>query len=213
MDMNHKKAQEKSQKAQKTFVPFVVFFCAFLWFIPNSRSEIIDRILATVENRIITLSDLRQERAIRVALGEMIPADDKALLDDVIERTLVVNQITEFPGIDVAEEEIATRLSSIGDRNGMSEQKLRDAIGVRLRIANYLDVRFRQFIRVTEEDIQKYYNDVFVPRARARGSAVIPPRDQVAADIRSNVANEKLNHEMTVWLESVRRRSDIEIHQ
>src|SRR5688572_8796676 len=84
----------------KALAASCIFVC--LWcVIPASQAEIIDRIMAVVDNRIITLSDLRQERAIRAALGEPAPVEDKAMLEDLIERTLMTNQLSEFPAEEV----------------------------------------------------------------------------------------------------------------
>jgi hypothetical protein len=72
-------------------------------------------------------------------------------------------------------------------------------------------LRFRQFISATDEEIREYYETVFVPEARARGITTIPPLEQVAASVRANVIDEKMNREVAVWLESIRGRSDVEV--
>ena len=76
---------------------------------------------------------------------------------------------------------------------------------------SYFDVRFRQFLRSSDEDVRKYYDQIFTPAARERGVNPIPPLEQVADAIRQNVVEEQLDHEVTIWLEAVRRRSNIEI--
>jgi len=75
----------------------------------------------------------------------------------------------------------------------------------------YFDLRFRQFIRPTNEDLQKYYDDVFVPEWKKRGLNPIPPLTQITDAIRNNVVQEQMNHEIDVWLEAIRARSNIEV--
>ena len=70
-------------------------------------------------------------------------------------------------------------------------------------------------IRTTPEDIRKYYDEVFVPEARARGLQPIPSLNDpdMARAIQENVIEESLNHEVDVWLQAIRRRSNIEIFE
>jgi peptidyl-prolyl cis-trans isomerase SurA len=184
----------------------------FLWLIPPLRSEIIDRVVAVVDNRIITLSDLRKERIIRTALQEPAPADDQALLNELIERSLMITQLTDFTAEPVTDEEIASEMQRITDRRGLSEETLREAVAMRLRLMRYIDVRFAQFIRITNEELRAYYENTFLPEARNRGLNPVPGLEQIADTIRTNVRAEKLDQEITVWLEAMRRRSEIEIY-
>ncbi len=64
---------------------------------------------------------------------------------------------------------------------------------------------------VTDEDIRRYYENVFVPAAKERGVAAIPTLESVADSVRNNVFQEALNHEINIWLEAIRRKSKIEI--
>ncbi|PYS45533.1 MAG: hypothetical protein DMG13_31840 [Acidobacteria bacterium] len=80
-------------------------------------------------------------------------------------------------------------------------------------MAKYFDVRFRQFLRASDEEIRKYYDEVFVPEARSRKLDSIPALEQVADVIRKNIIEEKLDHEVKIWMEAIRRRSDIEIFE
>lgn len=182
-----------------------------LWFLSAfCQAEIIDKIVAVVEGRIITLSDVRQEREIRRILGEK-PASDEALVQQLVEQQLIQTQMADFPGVEVTEEEVDVELRKSKDRDGAAPEAMRQAIRARMRMSRYFDVRFRQFIRASDDEIRKYYEDVFVPEARSRGLNAIPAMASVADRIRENVIAEKLNHDVDNWLESVRRRSDVEI--
>jgi hypothetical protein len=74
-------------------------------------------------------------------------------------------------------------------------------------------MRFRQLIRPTDEEIRRYYEEVFVPETRKRGLQSIPPltESDLVSAIRENVIQENLDHEVEVWLEAIRRRSNVEI--
>jgi hypothetical protein len=174
-------------------------------------AEVIDRIVAVVDNHIITLSDVRQERNIQAGLGEQVITDDSALIQQLVEHYLIETQMGDFPEAEFSEDEVTEQLKRVQTVNDASTPALRDAIRRRIRMSKYFDVRFRQFIRPSDEEIQKYYVDVFVPAARARGLNPVPPLDSIIDAVRENVVKEKLNHEVNIWLEAIRRRSFIEI--
>jgi hypothetical protein len=194
---------------------FPALLCAFvsLWFISVSHAEIIDRIVAVVDGQIITLSDLNQEREIRARLGEKPIDDDKALLEELIENKLIENQMADFPGVEVTDEEVEADLNKSQAKQGAATQPIWEAVRKRLRMQKYFDVRFRQFLRASDEEVRKYYEEVFVPEAQRRGVNPIPPLEQVADMIRMNIIEEKLDHEVKIWLEAIRRRSNIEIFE
>lgn len=190
----------------------ILLFSFLTCFMPRLlHAEVIDKIVATVDDQIITLSDLQQERELRAVLGDSPMDDDGALLQQVIEQRLIEQQIGDYPGTQVTEAEIDADLDKISDPDSVPQSVLRKAIARRIRIGKYFQLRFRQFIRPSDDDVRKYYDDIFVPEAKARGLNPIPPLEQVVDAVRRNVVEEQLNHDVSAWLEAVRQRSDIEI--
>jgi hypothetical protein len=182
-----------------------------------ARAEVIDRMVAVVDGHIITASDLRQEREIRKQLGEKPIEDDLALAKQLADQYLIERQIIDYPNIDVTDREIEAELAKRAPSATAtpSAPAVREAVRRRLQIQKFFEVKFRQSIRLTDEEVRKYYEDVFVPEARARGIASIPPLadSDITQAIRQNLVQEKLDHEVTVWLEAIRRRSTIETYK
>jgi len=212
--MNHKDPEAQRRAASREPL-FAALLCAFvsLWLITAAHAEILDRIVAVVDGNIITLSDLQQEREIRARLGEKPIDDDKALLQELIENRLIESQMADFPGVEVTDEEVDAELKKTQARQGAASQAVREAVRKRLQMQRYFDVRFRQFLRASDEEVRKYYDEVFVPEARKRGVNPVPSFEQVADMIRMNIIEEKLDHEVMGWLEAIRRRSNIEIFE
>jgi hypothetical protein len=179
------------------------------------HAEVIDRIVAVVDGHIITLSDLRQERERRVRLRERPIEQDHALARELIDSYLIERQIGEYPSIDVSDEEVEADLRDAGGFENGPSGPLRDAVRKRIRIQKFLDIKFSEAIRPTEAQIRKYYDEVFVPAARARGLKDVPPLSDVemAKAVRDNVIQEALDREVTAWLETLRRRSNIEVFE
>jgi peptidyl-prolyl cis-trans isomerase SurA len=178
-----------------------------------SNAEVIDRIVAVVNGHIITLSDIRQEREMGALLGEKQPENDEKLAREMIDTYLIEQQIADSPDIGVTDSELDAELKKLKVRSDAITETLRNTLRLRIQIQKFFDMRFRQLIRPTDEEIRKYYEEVFVPEARKRGLQSIPPltESDLVSAIRENVIQENLDHEVEVWLEAIRRRSNVEI--
>jgi parvulin-like peptidyl-prolyl isomerase len=186
------------------------FFVALSFY---ARAEVIDRIVAVVDGRIITTSDLRQERTTRALLGDKPIDDDLTLTKLLADNHLIERQIVDYPNIEVTEAEIDAEVAKFDRRDELVSKTLRNELRRRIRIQKFFDMRFRELIRPTDDEVRKYYEEVFVPEARKRGLQSIPPLDnpEMTTAIRQNVIQEKLDKDVQAWLEVLRTRSNIEI--
>ena len=175
----------------------------------QAGAEIIDRIMAVVNNHVITLSDVRRADRVRAVLK--YPAiDQKQLVRELVDAELIEEQIAQFFGVDVTEAEIDEVMKDLPNPGGVPVDVVRDAVRRRLRADEFFELRFRQFLRPTDVEVSDYYTKIFVPAAQKKGGPV-PPLEQVTDMIRDNVIQEKTAHEVESWLAAIRRRSDIEI--
>lgn len=177
----------------------------------STHAEILDRIAAVVNGHVITLSDIRRERAILPVLGDPVGSDEE-ILKSLVDRFLLEEQIAQFPGLEISDEEINSRMSAIGDLHAVSPAEVKTAVANKIQRRRYFDLRYRQFILVSGEEIGNYYETRFVPEVRKRGMPV-PDLDQVLDSIRENVFEEKLSEEVEKALKALRSRSNIEIFQ
>jgi hypothetical protein len=176
---------------------------------PVVLGEILDRIVVIIDDRfIITLSDIRKERTLQSALGRN-PGTDEAIVDALIERYLVDEEISEFREIAVEDDAVTERLRALRVPPGVSTEDLREALVGEFRRSQFMMERFQQFIRVSDEELQKYYNEVYAPEVKNRGGR-LPPLEEVVDAIRQNRVAEKMNEEVDSWLAELRRRSVIE---
>jgi len=192
---------------------YFLFIFVLLTLGQSFQAEVIDKVVAVVDGHIITASDMRQERDILMRLNEKQVDDDKALVQQLIDNYLIEAQIADFPGIEVTDDDVTKELQKSVAGEGAPSQALREAVRLRIRMQKYFEMRFGQFIQASDEDVNKYYNVVFVPEAQKRGLNPIPPLTQVSDLIRNNVIQESLHHEITIWLEAIRRRSNIEVFE
>jgi hypothetical protein len=180
-----------------------------LLFALTAFAEVLDRIAVVIDDSfIITLSDIRKERLIQAALGTDAGTDD-AITDALIERHLVEDQISQYREIEIPSDAIAERLRTLGTPRGVSSDDLREAVIGEFRRREFMIERFQQFIRVSDDELQKYYDEVFTPAVRSRGER-LPPLQEVSEAIRQNKIAEKMNEEIDVWLSELKGRSLIE---
>ena len=185
-----------------------LMLCSFVW-TALAYSEVIDRVVSVVNGRIITASDVRQERRLRTVFRETADSDE-TVLQDLVDRALVEDQISQFPELAVTDEDVRTALRDLAPSSELTAEQIEDGVRKRILRARFFELRFRQFITVTDEDLQKYYAEVFLPEGRPRQLQPIPTLEEAAATIRDNVIDEKMTQEVQLWLETIRRRSNIE---
>src|SRR5499426_3667518 len=123
---------------------------------PIATAEVIDRVVAVVEGHVITLSDLRQEREIRAQLGEKPIEDDTALAKELVDNYLIERQIADYPNLDVTEAEVDSDLEKFNSSASRASEVLRNAVRHRIRMQKFFDIRFRQLIRPTDDEVRKY---------------------------------------------------------
>src|SRR5262245_10256539 len=195
-------------RMKRTSNSIILMGLMLLWTIPVF-GELLDRIVAVVDDSfIITLGDIRKERAIQSTIGNDAGSDD-AIADALIERHLVDQQIAQFRDIEIPEQEITERLRLIGNHPGVSDNDLRTAVTGDLRRHQFMVERFEQFIRVSDEELLKYFNETYAPELRRRGEPV-PSTEEGMQAVRQTVVILKMNEEVTDWLNDLKRRSLIE---
>jgi hypothetical protein len=106
------------------------------------QKEPLDRIVAVVENHLITLSDIRNEKAIREALGEPPRHNNRELLDDLIRQRVIHAEVDEDPDTEPAPADVEKQLRQITDLKGLSIEAVREAVRARLRVERLLTDRF-----------------------------------------------------------------------
>jgi hypothetical protein len=191
-----------------------------------AAAVIIDRIAIVIGNSIIKDSDI--DRDLRVteflngdALDLSSAARKKAasrLIDQVFIRREI--QIGGYPSASLKQtDEQLNRLEGQKyksraafeqalRRYGVSEVDLRTQLQWQLTTLNFIDIRFKPAVMVTDEEIEKYYNQHAAALARQHpGRASL---EEVREEIRNIIAGEKENQEFFTWLDDQRKNTKIE---
>jgi hypothetical protein len=182
-----------------------------------SAQELVDRIVARIENDVILLSDVRLLSHYQL-LVEGKAESDSEILDRLIDQWIVRNEanIARTPrpsdaDIDRAVQRLVKGFSTPQDYEarrklaGLSEADVRRVTADQLFLNSYLDSRFRPTVHVDEQAVQDFYNNALLPRAQARGTA--PPTLEAAHDyIQDALIQRGIDQQAERWLQESHAR-------
>jgi len=182
--------------------------------------NVVDRIVARVEEEIILQSDVEQLARYQV-LVDGKSESDAAILDRLIDQWIVRKEAeaSRFPAAsDVDVERGMQRLmrsfakpedfEAQRTRARLSEMDVKQIVTTQTYLSNYLDSRFRPTVQVDEQAIKDFYEQAVIPRAKARGQE--PPSFEAARDVIQEALIQKgINEQADKWLKESRDRLSI----
>jgi peptidyl-prolyl cis-trans isomerase SurA len=188
---------------------------------PVSAQEVVDRIVARVENDVILLSDIRALSRYQEFLDGKSETDGQ-ILDRLIDQWTVRTEadVSRFPhpsdtDINRSLEGLRKSFASTGEyearkkQSGLSDAEIREMAVAQLYLSNYLDSRFRPGVQIDPKTIEDFYQKSVVPRAKARGQEP-PPLDAARDLIQEALVQRGINDQADRWLIESKARLHIE---
>lgn len=185
---------------------------------PQAQVNILDRILAIVNGEVVTLSDVRAARQLKL-IADADRWTDEQVLNALIERHLTTNEVARYSQAEPAAAEVAARraaweaalprgvtASAALATVGMREGALTDWFRADLRLAAYLDQRFTAAAQPTRQQAQAYFQQ---HGADFAVNGVTPLFADVEAEVRRRVAAERRATRIKDWVESLKQRAEI----
>ena len=201
----------------------------------TDRPVVLDRVVAVVNNRAILASDVDEETRLavldpgRAGLGTLTP---RTALEQLISRSLIQQQIHEedAQSADPSAAEVAARLSEIRrelpacvhqncasdagwkaflSSHELTPERVESYLRYRLQILRFIELRFRQGIQISPQEIAAYYKDTLVPQYAA-GEA-IPKLAQVSPRIQEILLQRRVNVLFDDWLKNLRQQGEVEV--
>lgn len=185
-------------------------------------AEIIDRTLAVIGGEIVLLSDANA--AVKFGLIDVPAIGDeaglRAALNALVDRQLQLFEVNRYlppepaaSAIDARLDAIRARLGEAGFRaalaeTGMAEAQVRSRIRDNLRIESYRAQRFGAALQPTDDDLLRYYR---ANEATFTKNGVLQPFDDVRAAVRDQLVRERSGALIAEWLDTLRRRTEIQI--
>src|SRR5216684_7854298 len=150
--------------------------------------ELLDQIAARVEKDIILLSEVRTLSRYQILVDGKAESD-AAILDRLIDQWIVRNEAdtARFPhpadveiahGVEHLEASFASQEEYRARKKqaGLGDTEIQRMVAEQLYLSNYLDSRFRPAVQVDAKQVEDFYQQAVVPRAKARNQAP-PPLD------------------------------------
>jgi SurA N-terminal domain len=195
----------------------------------SGQAEVIDRIVATVNGQIILLSDwedsLRFEAFTSGRPLERFTAEErKAVLDRLIDRELLREQLHAADIQHASAEEVANRVAeirkqypeaatelgwrSVLERYRLNEDGLKSRVATEIDLMRLVDARLRPTVNVDSKSIESYYNQELLPQLRQSGAQNVPLAE-VTSKIKELLTQKKISQLLITWLQSLRAGSQI----
>jgi hypothetical protein len=211
---------------------YAILACSMVLFaiaLPSRAGDVLDRIVATVNNHIILQSEWQD--AVRYeafdsgrALDQVSSADRKAALDHLIDQELLREQMRSSGFPHASGEEVqktiqeirkryATAESEAGwqtelQRYGLTESELKKRVTLQVDLMGLVDSRLRPNVIIDSKSIESYYNQELLPQLRRSGAEQVPLAE-VTPKIKELLTQQKMNQMLVAWLQDLRSGSRI----
>jgi hypothetical protein len=184
-------------------------------------AELLDQIAARVENDIILLSEVRTLSRYQMLVDGKSESDD-AILDRLIDQWIVRSEAetSRFPhpaDVEIAHgvEHLQGSFASPEEyqerkrQSGLSDKEIDQMIAGQLYLSNYLDSRFRSAVQVSAKQIEDFYQEAVVPRAKTRNQRP-PALDASREYIQEALMQQGINEQADIWLKESRGRLHVQ---
>ena len=204
-------------------------FLLILLVAASLSAEVIDRIVATVNNVPLLQSDLEDSIHLEAflqqrTLASLTSTDRSAALTRMVDQELLRQQMQgEFT---IAESDIDAQIAGVraqcnttGDDTawhrllssyGLDEPLLRERLAARLTAMRFVDLRLRPTVHIDHDAVQAYYRETLVPKLQQIG-AKVDPLSEVAPKIQELLAQQRMDELLNAWLSNLRNQSTIHI--
>jgi hypothetical protein len=196
-----------------------------------ARGEIIDRIAASVGNRVITASDL--DRQIRVSAfqdgvkPDFSPARKRATAEAMIEQKLIQTELSNsrYPLPDPAElapaieqfkkahfkddQQYRTTLAEYG----ITEEDFKELLLWQRTLLLFIQMRFETGVQLGDQDVEEYFTKTVKPAAEAAHPGQPVSLEDYRDQIERKLTGERANQQMDIWLREVRKRTNVVLHE
>lgn len=199
--------------------------------IAASRAEIIDRIAVTVDNRVITASQIILEIRLTAFLNgnklDFSLAARRNAANRLIEQMLIRREMEVGRYSAPSPSDVEPMLKAVQEQRfphageylqaftqyGITEEELKAYLLWQLTLLRFLDIRFRPGVEVTDAQIQSYYDKNRANLEARAGGSGNPTLDDLRDRIRRILTEEGVDRQMDAWLAEARKRSRIEFHE
>jgi hypothetical protein len=192
-----------------------------------SGQQVVDRIVARVEEDILTQSEVwelgRFQQLLNGAGGQKNPPGENELIERLIDQWIVNTEATAARFPQPAKEEVQKEVDRLtvqfGSADayrarlqelGLTAESVARNVERQIYLARYLDYKLRPATHVESAQVEKYFREELVPELRKRGQEA-PALESVEGQIRELLTQREISARAARWQEETRARLRIEI--
>lgn len=189
-------------------------------------SEVLDRMVATVNGHVILQSDWDEELRFecfmsRHPLVDLSADERKAALNRLIDQEILREQMRLMDSSPASAEQIQKQMEALKtdqrqhageawetvlSQYHLTDKIIENHVAAELEQFQLIDTRFRPSIQVSAAEVAKYYRERLVPKLSA--SDVIS-LTEATPKIREILMQEKINQLLNSWLETLRAQAQV----
>lgn len=198
---------------------------------PLRAAEVIDRIIATVNGRVILQSDWDEALCYEALLtnrplAQFTGDDRRAVLDRLIDQELLREQMKSADFRHATGDEAAARIAdarkrypqatsdaawqSLLAKYHLTEADLLAHIQQQIDVMRLVEARLRPAVQIDSKSIEAYYREQFVPKLKESGASEVPLAE-VSGKIRDLLTEQKVSELLVSWLQSLRSEGQVHI--
>jgi len=202
-------------------------FLIFGFLASLSRAEVIDRIAVTLDNQVITESEMLREIRLAAFLnGDALDfsADAKRkAADRLVEQKLIRKEIELGHYVAPAPAEVEPMLKQIQsqrfenlkayreavEKYGVTEDDLKSHLIWQATLLRFIDVRFRPGIQISDSEIHQYFDKELPSLEKQAGRNRRLSLDELRDKIEETLTDERIDKQMDDWLKEARKRTRV----
>ena len=203
---------------------------------PTNRGGLLDRVVAVVHGDVVLESDVEEEQRLAafqpISSPEGSTTRDKAI-ERLVNRRLLLQQAQLQPQHAVTEADISAQIDQLRKEipackeahceteagwaqflkaHGVTSNELRSHWRERMEALQFIEVRFRSGIRISQAETEAYYHKVMLP-AYAKQKVKAPPLDKLSDRIQEVLLQQQVSGLLSDWLRSLRAQGTVQIVQ
>jgi peptidyl-prolyl cis-trans isomerase SurA len=193
----------------------------------------LDRVVAILNGDLILESDVEAEGRFAAfqPFREAKPVSQDQLIDRLIDRAVILQQMALQPEPPITDAEVDAELATLRKSipkcaayhcetdagwekfvadQGFEMEELRDRWRARMQVLRFVEERFRTGITIPPSDIDDYYRKTMIP-AYEKEKMTPPPEATLADRIQEILLQQRVDKLLDDWLTSLRAQGSVRI--
>ena len=191
----------------------------------------LDRVVAVVNGDLILESDVDAEGRFATfqPFSEPQPISRDQLIERLIDRELILQQLKLQPEPAITDEQVDAQLAMLRKNipacvaqhcetdagwekfaagQGFTLDEVRDRWRVRMEVLRFIEERFRMGIRISQAEIDEYYQKTMLPAYQK--DKVAPPEEATVADrVQEILLQQRVTGMLDDWLKTLRAQGSV----